>query len=53
MDPGITFYDVLGAVPDAGTRKLKQKYQEKAALLRPELVCGASPDVLKAVTRAQ
>jgi curved DNA-binding protein CbpA len=53
MDPGITFYDVLGAVPDAETRKLKQKYQDKAALLRPELVCGAPPDVLKAVTRAQ
>jgi hypothetical protein len=53
MDPGITFYDVLGAVPDAETRKLKQKYQDKAPLLRPGLVCGAPPDVLKAVTRAQ
>jgi hypothetical protein len=53
MDPGITFHDVLGAVPDAETRRLKQKYEDKAALLRPGLVCGAPPDVLTAVTRAQ
>jgi hypothetical protein len=49
----ITWYDVLGAVPDAETRKLKRKYDEKASLLRPELISGAPPNVLAAVTRAQ
>jgi hypothetical protein len=32
MEPGIayiTWYDVLGAVPDAETRKIKQKYRTR------------------------
>ena len=53
MEPGITWYDVLGAVPDAQTRTIKRKYQDKVALLRPELISGARPNVLAAVTRAQ
>ena len=53
MEPGITWYDVLGAGPDAETRTIRRKYQEKASLLRPDLISGAPPDVLKAVTRAQ
>jgi curved DNA-binding protein CbpA len=53
MDPGITWYDVLGAVPDAETRKIKRKYEDKAALLRPEMISGAPPSVIKAVARAQ
>src|SRR5215472_14099727 len=32
MEPGITWYDVLGAVPDAETRTIKRKYQDKVAL---------------------
>jgi hypothetical protein len=43
MEPDITWYDVLGALPDAETRKIKQKYEGKAALLRPELISGAPP----------
>lgn len=53
MDPGITWYDVLGALPGTEARKIKLKYGAKAALLRPELVSGAPPDVLTAVIRAQ
>ena len=53
MESGMTWYDVLGAVPDAQTRTIRRKYQDKAALLRPELIWGAPPDVLTAVTRAQ
>ena len=53
MEPGITWYDVLGAVPDAETRTIKRKYQDQAALLRPELISGAPSTVLTAVTRAQ
>ena len=53
MEPAVTWYDVLGAVPDAETRTIKRKYQDKAALLRPELISGAPSTVLKVVTRAQ
>jgi hypothetical protein len=53
MEPGITWYDVLGAVPDAETRTIKRKYQDKATLLRPELISGAPSTVLAVVTRAQ
>ena len=53
MEPGITWYDVLGAMPDAQTRTIKRKYQDMAALLRPELISGAPSNVLAAVTQAQ
>ena len=53
MEPGITWYDVLGVLPDAEARKIKRTYDAKASLLRPEMISGASSDVLKAVTRAQ
>jgi DnaJ-class molecular chaperone len=53
MESGITWYDVLGVLPGAEVRKIKQKYHAKAALLRPELISGAPPNVLTAVTRAQ
>ena len=53
MEPAVTWYDVLGAVPDAETRTIKRKYQDKAALLRPELISGAPSTVLTMVTRAQ
>jgi hypothetical protein len=53
IEPGITWYDVLGALPGAEARKLKAKYDAKAALLRPELIWGAPPDVLTAVRRAR
>ena len=53
MKSGITWYDVLGAVPDAETRTIKRKYQDKAALLRPELISGAPSTVVTAVTQAQ
>jgi DnaJ domain len=53
MESGITWYDVLGAVPDAETRTIRRKYEDKAALLRPELISGAPSNVLTAVMRAQ
>lgn len=53
MEPGITWYDVLGAAPDAEASKIKRKYDDKAALLRPELISGAPSNVVTAVTRAQ
>jgi curved DNA-binding protein CbpA len=53
VEPAVTWYDVLGAVPDAEPRTIKRKYQDKAALLRPELISGAPSTVLTMVTRAQ
>jgi len=40
-------------LPGAEARKIKQKYDAKTALLRPELISGAAPKVLTAVMRAQ
>ena len=53
MESGITWYNVLGVLPGAEARKIKREYDGKAALLRPELISGAPPNVLTAVTRAQ
>jgi hypothetical protein len=52
-EPGITWYDVLGVLPGAEARKIKREYDAKAALLRPELISAAPPDVLTAVMRAR
>jgi curved DNA-binding protein CbpA len=49
----ITWYDVLGVLPGAEPRKIKREYRAKSALLRPDMLAGAPPDVLTAVTRAQ
>jgi hypothetical protein len=53
LEPGITWYDVLGVLPGAGARNLRRKYEEKAGLLRPEMIAGAPPNVVTAVRRAQ
>ena len=53
MRSGITWYDVLGVMPGAEARKIKRKYEDKASLLRPELISGAPPNVVTAVRRAQ
>ena len=53
VEPGITWYAVLGVMPGAAARKIKREYDAKAALLRPELISGALPNVLTAVMRAQ
>src|SRR5579864_8145765 len=50
---GITWYDVLGVLPGAEARKIQREYDAKAALLRPELISGAPPDVVTAVMQAQ
>ena len=52
MGSGITWYDVLGVMPGAEPRKIRRKYEEKAGLLRPELISGAPPNVVTAVRQA-
>jgi curved DNA-binding protein CbpA len=44
---------VLGVMPGAETRKIQRKYEDKASLLRPELISGAPPNVVTAVRLAQ
>lgn len=53
MGPGITWYDVLGALPGASAEEIQREYDSKARLLRPELIAGAPSTVVTAVSRAQ
>ena len=46
MEPGITWYEVLGVLPGAAADRVRRRYEERAALLRGELIAGAPvPDV--------
>jgi len=49
---GITWYDVLGVLPDASPEQVQRQYDSEAGLLRPELVTGAPSPVVTAVSRA-
>jgi curved DNA-binding protein CbpA len=53
MRAGITWYDLLGALPDASPGDIQRAYDAKAALLRPELLSGAPSAVVTAAARAQ
>jgi hypothetical protein len=50
---GITWYDVLGALPGAAAEEIWREYDSKARLLRPELLAGAPSPVVAAASRAQ
>jgi hypothetical protein len=53
MRPAITWYDLLGALPDAPSEDIQQAYDAKASLLRPELLSGAPSKVSIAAAQAQ
>jgi curved DNA-binding protein CbpA len=53
MRPGITWYDILGALPDASSEDIQHAYDAKADLLRPQLLSGAPSNVITAAARAQ
>jgi curved DNA-binding protein CbpA len=53
MEPGVTWYEVLGVMPGADPRRIKREYEARSGLLGPQMIAGAPSDVLKAVTRAQ
>ena len=53
MRAGITWYDLLGALPDASSADIQRAYDAKAGLLRPELLSGAPSTVVTAAARAQ
>jgi hypothetical protein len=51
--PGITWYDVLGVMPDASAEQVQRQHDSKANLLRPELLAGAPSPVVAAASRAR
>ena len=53
MRASITWYDLLGALPDATSEDIQQAYDAKAGLLRPELLSGAPSRVITVAARAQ
>ena len=53
MERGITWYDILGVLPGASRDEIQQAYDDKAGLLRPELISGAPSNVVAAVSRSQ
>ena len=52
MTTVITWYDVLGVLPDALPDDIREAWQARKAALQPGMVAGAPPDVLSAVDRA-
>ena len=53
MRPSITWYDILGALPDASAGEIQHAYGAKADLLRPQLLSGAPSKVITAAARAR
>lgn len=53
MRAAMTWYDLLGALPDASSEDIQQAYDAKAGVLRPELLAGAPPTAVTAAARAQ
>ena len=53
MRSGITWYSVLGVLPGAETDQIRQHYDAKSDVLRPEHVTGEPSNVVSAVSRAQ
>jgi hypothetical protein len=49
----ITWYDVLGVLPDAAPDDIREAWQERNALLQAATLAGASPEVLVAADRAR
>jgi len=52
MASAITWYDVLGVLPDAPTEDILQAWQARKAALQPGMLAGAPPNVLAAAQRA-
>jgi hypothetical protein len=53
MNSPVTWYDVLGVLPDAAPEDIREAWQARRALLQPGLLAGASPDVLSAAEQAR
>jgi len=53
MTSVITWYDVLGVLPDATPGDISQAWQARMAALQPAALAGAPPDVVSAAGRAR
>jgi hypothetical protein len=49
----ITWYDVLGVLPDASPDDIREAWQARKAALQPGILAGATPEVLSAAQQAQ
>jgi hypothetical protein len=49
----VTWYDVLGVLPDATTDDIWEAWQGRKAALEPGALAGVSPEVLSAADRAR
>ena len=48
----LTWYDVLGVLPDATPDDIREAWQARKAILQPATLAGAAPEVLSAAQRA-
>ena len=46
MTSVLTWYDVLGVLPDAPPGDIRQAWQARKAALQPDTLAGAAPEVL-------
>jgi curved DNA-binding protein CbpA len=53
MTSVITWYDVLGVLPDAPPDDIREAWLARTAALEPAMSAGAPPDVMSAVDRAR
>jgi DnaJ domain/PASTA domain len=49
----VTWYDVLGVLPDAAADDLREAWQARTVALQPGMLAGVSPEVLSAADRAR
>ena len=49
----VTWYDVLGVLPDAAPDDIREAWQNRTAALQPGMLAGVSPEVLSAADRAR
>jgi hypothetical protein len=49
----VTWYDVLGVLPDAPTDDIRDAWQHREAALEPDALAGVSPEVRSAADRAR
>ncbi len=49
----VTWYDVLGVLPDAAPNDIREAWQQRTAALQPDMLAGSSPEVVAAAGRAR
>ena len=53
MTGQLTWFDILDIEPDSSANEVQRAFEEKTAVLRPELISGASSKVVAAADRAR